>query len=69
MKWRTISEIGKRPATTGAAREEIPLAADHYEKLAKHASDCIACGHCDSRCPFHVQQTRRMEEIAAYFGK
>ena len=46
-----------------------PMAADHYEKLAKHASDCIACGHCDSRCPFHVQQTRRMEEIAAYFGK
>ena len=31
-------------------------------------SDCLHCGHCDSRCPFHVQQSARMEEIAAYFG-
>ena len=44
------------------------LAADHYRNLEKKASDCIACGHCDSRCPFHVDQTGRMREIAAYFG-
>ena len=36
--------------------------------LGMHASDCLHCGHCDSRCPFHVQQSARMEEIAAYFG-
>ena len=23
------------------------MAADHYRKLEKHASDCVACGHCD----------------------
>ena len=40
----------------------------HYEKLELHASDCIACGHCDSRCPFDVAQQQRMEEIAGYFG-
>ena len=45
------------------------MAADHYEKLEKKASDCIACGHCDRRCPFHVSQTHRMKEIADYFGK
>ena len=45
------------------------MAADHYEKLPKHASDCIACGHCDHRCPFHVVQTKRMKEIAGYFGR
>ena len=45
------------------------MAADHYEKLPKHASDCIGCGHCDRRCPFHVAQSERMKEIAAYFGK
>lgn len=45
------------------------MAADHYEKLDKKASDCISCGHCDRRCPFHVSQTARMREIAGYFGK
>lgn len=45
------------------------LATDHYENLAMHASDCIQCGHCDSRCPFQVKQTERMEEISGYFGK
>ena len=51
------------------ARIGDSMAADHYEKLAKHASDCIACGHCDGRCPFRVRQSDRMREIAAYFGK
>jgi len=45
------------------------MAADHYAKLDKHASDCVSCGHCDKRCPFHVVQTERMKEIAEYFGK
>ena len=45
------------------------LAADHYRKLEKKASDCISCGHCDRRCPFHVEQTERMKEIAGYFGE
>ena len=45
------------------------LARDHYEQLEKHAEECVQCGHCDSRCPFHVVQTDRMEEIRAYFGR
>ena len=44
------------------------LAADHYRKLELHAGDCISCGHCDGRCPFHVKQSSRMTEIAGYFG-
>ena len=43
------------------------LARDHYNNLTVKASDCLACGHCDSRCPFHVHQVERMQEIAAYF--
>ena len=45
------------------------MAADHYKKLEKHASDCVACGHCDGRCPFRVRQSDRMRQIAAYFGR
>lgn len=51
------------------ARAGDTLAKGHYEKLRKTAKDCIQCGHCDRRCPFHVEQTRRMEEIAAWFGR
>lgn len=45
------------------------MAADHYAKLEKHASDCVSCGHCDSRCPFQVTQADRMKIIGAYFGR
>ena len=44
------------------------MAAAHYRKLEQNASDCIGCGHCDSRCPFSVLQSERMREIANYFG-
>ncbi|MGI6722012.1 MAG: aldo/keto reductase [Anaerovoracaceae bacterium] len=44
------------------------MAAGHYDKLDKKADDCISCGHCNDRCPFHVQQQERMQEIAAYFA-
>lgn len=51
------------------ARIGDDMAADHYAKLEKHASDCLHCGHCDRRCPFGVAQSRRMEEIREYFGE
>ena len=43
------------------------LARSHYDKLEKKAGDCVGCGHCDNRCPFHVAQSDRMTEIHAYF--
>lgn len=43
------------------------MAVGHYQKLEKNASDCIRCGHCNRRCPFHVDQMSRMQEIDAYF--
>lgn len=45
------------------------MAANHYRELEMHASDCTSCGHCDSRCPFGVAQSDRMQEIAEYFGE
>ena len=50
------------------ARAGDGMAAEHYQTLEKTAADCIGCGHCDNRCPFHVRQSERMQEIAAYFG-
>lgn len=50
------------------ARQGDALAADHYRTLGAHAGDCIGCGHCDARCPFGVEQSARMVEIAGYFG-
>lgn len=43
------------------------LAKDHYKNLEKTAKDCIQCGHCNTRCPFKVDQMNRMQEIANYF--
>lgn len=45
------------------------LPKDHYLHLGKQAGDCIGCGHCDRRCPFHVHQSARMQKICAYFGQ
>lgn len=44
------------------------LAREHYLTLDKKAGDCIMCGHCDRRCPFHVQQSERMQVIRKAFG-
>ncbi len=44
------------------------LAGEHYKTLDKTAANCIRCGHCNSRCPFQVDQQTRMAEINAYFG-
>ena len=44
------------------------MAAGHYRKLPINADACVKCGHCESRCPFHVKQEARMEEIGRYFG-
>ena len=45
------------------------LAREHYMTLEKKASDCLSCGHCNSRCPFAVDQMDRMKEIAEYFER
>ncbi len=49
------------------ARNGDSMAAEHYHNLDIQADACMQCGHCESRCPFHVRQESRMKEIAAYF--
>lgn len=43
------------------------MAREHYMALEKKATDCISCGHCNSRCPFSVDQMSRMQEIREWF--
>ena len=39
----------------------------HYTDLSAHASDCLRCGRCETRCPFHVRVTERMKQAAEIF--
>lgn len=48
---------------------EVPASVKaHYEALKSHASDCIACGGCEERCPFGVPVIERMAAAAELFG-
>ncbi|HOS30968.1 MAG TPA: aldo/keto reductase [Treponemataceae bacterium] len=40
----------------------------HYELLEHHASECIDCKACESRCPFEVEISQRMKKSAKLFG-
>lgn len=44
-----------------------PTVRAHYEGLSAHASDCIRCGGCESRCPFGVPIVERMQAAANLF--
>ena len=41
---------------------------DHYRLLDHTASECIECGACESRCPFHVSIIENMRRAAELFG-
>ncbi len=41
---------------------------DHYRCLTANASDCIACGGCETRCPFGVKVTDRMAKAKKLFN-
>ena len=41
----------------------------HYEGLSANAADCIACGGCETRCPFSVPVVERMAKAKELFGK
>ena len=40
-----------------------------YNALHHHASECIECGACETRCPFSVPVRDRMKEAVKVFGK
>ncbi len=42
---------------------------EHYAVLPVHASACIGCGACETRCPFHVSIRENMKKAAEVFGE
>lgn len=42
---------------------------DHYELLAHHAGECIACGRCMENCPFGVDIIGKMKTALEVFGQ
>lgn len=41
---------------------------EHYKALSHHASECIGCGACESRCPFGVGIVESMRRANERFG-
>ena len=53
----------------GCLKGAIRMIPDREGFLYPQVTDgCVQCGHCDHRCPFHVDQTGRMVKISAFFG-
>lgn len=46
-----------------------PSIRQHYFHLAAHGGDCIACGSCESRCPFSVPIIDNMHQANELFGE
>ena len=44
-------------------------ASDRYAQLAKKASDCIECGVCESRCPYHLPIRQMLKKAAVTMGE
>ncbi len=51
------------------AQGEIPeTVREHYKALVHHASECVECGACETRCPFDVKIVESMRRAAERFG-
>ena len=40
-----------------------------YRANTKNASDCIGCGVCEERCPYHLPIREMMKRVESVFGK
>ncbi len=52
------------------AQGEVPeTVREHYLSLEHHADECIACGRCETNCPFGVSIIEKMKKATEIFGK
>ncbi len=62
----TVLKFYSLARAQGAVPETVR---EHYAALKAHAADCVACGACEKRCPFHVPVIAQLQEAAAVFGR
>lgn len=63
-----IASVNKFYNLTVAQGEVPETVREHYKALEHHASECIACGACETRCPFGVKIIDSMRRAAQCFG-
>lgn len=63
-----IASVNKFYNLTTAQGEIPETVREHYKALTHHASECIGCGLCQTRCPFGVEIVEAMGRAAERFG-
>jgi predicted aldo/keto reductase-like oxidoreductase len=43
-------------------------ATERYTAMKKHASDCIKCGLCETKCPYNLKIRDMLREVVESFG-
>lgn len=62
-----IADVTKFTDLIGENGESDSVRA-HYAALIAHGGDCVGCGACETRCPFHVSIRENMARARATFG-
>lgn len=60
-----VNKFYNLSAETGDVPETVR---EHYKVLSHHASECLACGACETRCPFGVRIVESMRKAVGRFG-
>lgn len=63
-----IAAVNKFYNLTVAQGEVPETVREHYRALPHHASECLGCGGCETRCPFGVGIVDAMRRAADRFG-
>lgn len=63
-----VAAVNKYLNLTVAQNELPETVREHYKLLAHHASECIECGGCETRCPFGVDVIDHMRRAVIRFG-
>lgn len=63
-----IASVNKFLNLTIAQNSVPETVREHYAALKHHASDCVRCGVCETRCPFGVNIRDNMSKAAQVFG-
>ena len=68
-KFLNLALAGSTDASGAANGAQVPeTVREHYKVLEHHASECVECGSCETRCPFGVEIRENMKKAVSVFG-